>query len=90
MADVRDGGMYKIVNVKWHTVIDLNSNDNRSSAYNYMLLDEPLQLEEFYQEPGSQPSAEANRYKQPNFFFGIPHRFEISCKSKENFSAISA
>ncbi|KIJ97464.1 carbohydrate-binding module family 13 protein [Laccaria amethystina LaAM-08-1] len=32
MADVRDGGIYKIVNVKGHTVIDLNSNDDRSIA----------------------------------------------------------
>jgi hypothetical protein len=42
MADVRDGGIYKIVNVKGHTVIDLNSNDDKSSAYDYMLLDELL------------------------------------------------
>lgn len=48
MADVREGGIYKIVNVKGHTVIDLNANDNRSSAYDYMLLDEPLWLKKFY------------------------------------------
>lgn len=48
MADVRDGLIYKIVNVKGRTVIDLNANDNTSSAYDYLLVvDEPL-LKEFY------------------------------------------